>query len=76
MAIDTSKSVDAGFLLRWMSVEKMKDLLEQVPPGSRLFPNMVGNISVFQDDRCVGFIDFNGETYEQFTEEPCLDEKS
>lgn len=51
-----------------MTVEKLQEILKTVPPNSILVPNAVGNLAVWSNDtkEYVGYIDFDGETYEVY----------
>jgi len=64
MGIDIDTEVTAGFFLRWMSVKKMKDILEGLDDNYFLYPSRVGNLAVLQNDEMIGYIDFNSETFE------------
>ena len=53
---------------RWVSVEKLSQALQQLPPGSRLYPNQLGNLHVTNEsgDELLGLIDFNHGCYEPY----------
>jgi hypothetical protein len=48
MAIDINEQVDAGFLLRWMSVDKLKSILEKLESGVRKQAKGVANVLRFK----------------------------
>jgi hypothetical protein len=56
MAIDTTQSVEAGFLLRWLSVGKLKEIITELQDNDCLYPNRVGNLAVIRGDAQIGFI--------------------
>lgn len=64
MAINIRNSVDAGFLEKWISVEKLKSILSELQDGDLLYPNQVGNLSVIRDGKEIGYIDISIENYE------------
>jgi hypothetical protein len=41
-----------------ITVQQMKDILNQLDDNCKLIVNMVGNISVSNEDGYIGFIDF------------------
>ena len=69
MAIDIDTEVTAGFFLRWMSVKRMKDILEQLDDNYFLYPSRVGNLAVLRESEMIGIIDFNSETFESTVED-------
>jgi len=63
--IDTNTTVEAKFHLRWMTVRKLKEIMDQLDDDYIVVPNRVGNLSVRNnDDLAIGFIDFNEERFE------------
>jgi len=66
MAIDINTLVEAGFFLRWMTVKRLREILEQLDDNNIVIPNRVGNLAVTNDkDQMVGYIDFPGESFEE-----------
>jgi hypothetical protein len=52
---------------KWISPGKLIALLQEVPPEFRIYPNQVGNLSVFDEALTfVGYIDFMHEEYDRF----------
>jgi hypothetical protein len=50
-----------------MSPKKLSNLLNELPQGSRVEVNTVGNLRVTDaNDKYLGFIDFNSEEMELF----------
>ena len=61
MAIDTTNSITAGFFARWMTVGKMKKILDELRDDDILSPNRVGNLSITRNAEQIGYIDFFNE---------------
>jgi len=63
--IDISTTIEARFYLRWMTVSRLKEILDQLDDNAIVVPNRVGNLSVRDsNDVSTGFIDFNEERFE------------
>ncbi len=48
-------------------MEQLKEILSQLDNADIIFPNRVGNLSVFRDteQRMLGYIDFQEERFEE-----------
>jgi hypothetical protein len=55
---------------KWISPAKLIEILQQLPPSLRIYPNQVGNLAVVAATdaglSCVGQIDFMHELYEEW----------
>ncbi|MFA7290875.1 MAG: hypothetical protein WC023_01380 [Rhodocyclaceae bacterium] len=47
---------------KWLTAKRLAELLETLPPDSRVMPNTVGNLLVLSPDglRSIAFVDFVG----------------
>jgi len=63
MAIDTSCEVQAAFFKRWMTVGRMREILEEIESDAELYPNRVGNLAVKRGYESIGYIDFYSEMF-------------
>lgn len=63
MAVDLSQTIRASFFLAWITVDKMRTILKGLKPDVRLYPNRVGNLTLWHKDECLGYIDFVEEEY-------------
>ena len=65
MGINTKHSVQAEFFERYITVGKLKNILNQLEDDWEILPNGVGNLSVFTTkSEPKGFIDIAEEVYE------------
>ncbi len=63
--IDTDVEVVAVFFRRWLTVEQMKQILDQLDDDDIVVPNRVGNLSVCDSEGGqTGYIDFAVERFE------------
>ncbi len=53
---------------KWVSAADLIEILQQLPPSSRIYPNQLEQLSVTSEsgDELLGLIDFNFESYESF----------
>jgi hypothetical protein len=51
---------------KWITVEKMAELLRQLCPRDELYPVGTGNLAIFRDGEYVGFIDVAGESVDLY----------
>ena len=65
MAIDNTE-VKATFFRRYMTVKQMKNCLKRLEDSDALYPNQVGNLSVYRDSEknLIGWVDFAEEKFE------------
>jgi len=63
MASDTSIHVDAKFICKWITVGKLKKLLEDLDDRLELHSNRVGNLSIIDpvDRTTHGYVDIAEE---------------
>ena len=61
MGYDDDKEIFAMFLYKWISVAKMREILQSLRVIDDLVPNAVGNLSIIRDDECIGYIDIGLE---------------
>jgi hypothetical protein len=61
---------------KWLTAADLIRILQQLPPGVRIYPNDLGELSVIDDSngkmQLIGMIDFNFgeyESYQSFLEE-------
>ena len=64
-----SEQVRAVFLRRWMTVGQMVKVLDQLEGTDVLFPNRVGNLTVFRRSDAIGYVDFCDEALVSFNDE-------
>lgn len=57
MLKDITCEVNASFLLRSIAVDKLMAVLKGLPADAELLPNKVGNLSIFLNDKEIGFVD-------------------
>jgi hypothetical protein len=66
MGLNIKCHITAGFLERWTTVKRMKEILSALPDDAELLPNRVGNLNVYTpppESKWLGFIDINTEEY-------------
>ena len=65
MAVE-SIEVEAKFLCRHMTVKQLKNCLYSLEDSDVLYPNRVGNLSVFRKSTkdLIGYVDFANEKFE------------
>jgi len=53
---------------KWVSVADLIEMLQLLPPGSRIYSNQVGNLNVTDESgyELIGMIDFNFGCFESF----------
>jgi hypothetical protein len=55
---------------KWIKPEKLAELLLALPAGSRIYPNGVGNLSIYDEaDVDIGWIDIMDESTMLFDDE-------
>lgn len=56
---------------KWVSAADLIEMLQLLPPGSRIYPNQLQELSVTNEsgDELIGMIDFNHGCYQSFGEE-------
>lgn len=64
MTIKALTHITAGFLSKCLSVEKLKQILDQLQDTDELYPNRVGNLSVIRNEEQIGYIDIGTESLE------------
>jgi hypothetical protein len=56
---------------KWISPAKLIEILQQLSPNLRIYPNQVGNLAVVAatdtGPSCIGQIDFMHELYEEWS---------
>jgi hypothetical protein len=54
---------------KWIKPEKLAELLLALPPGSRVYPNGVGNLAIYDEaDVYIGWVDIMNESNVLFEE--------
>jgi hypothetical protein len=54
---------------KWIKPEKLAELLLALPAGSRIYPNSVGNLAIYDEaDVYVGWVDIMDESNVLFEE--------
>ena len=55
---------------KWLTAAELIQILQQLPPGSRIYPNQLQELSVIDnfngEMQLIGMIDFNFGEYESF----------
>ena len=56
---------------KWISAKNLMQILQELPPTARIYPNQVGNLNVIESGSMswLGMIDFMYGTYEQWGED-------
>ena len=61
-------NIETGY--RWITVQELQGLLQQLQADDILYPNPIGNLSIIRDDTYIGFLDIAFPALELFARSP------
>ena len=69
MGLNTKHQITARFFEKWITVGKLKSILNEMDDDLELLPNAMGNLNVCTKSEYKGFIDISTEIFEDYKEE-------